>query len=49
MCHIFSCYINKHNKSTQDKLRNLKSKNPKDFWKIMNSLDKAKDNESINI
>ena len=42
-------YINKHNKSTQDKLRHLKSKNPKDFWKIMNSLDKAKDNESINI
>ena len=42
-------YINKHNKSTQDKLRNLKSKNPKDFWKIMNSLDKAKGNERINI
>ena len=42
-------HINKHNKSTQEKLRNLKSKNPRDFWRIMNSLDKSKDNENIDI
>ena len=42
-------YINKHNKNTQDKLRNLKCKNPRDFWKIMNSLNKTNDNENIDI
>ena len=35
-------YINKHNKITQDKLRVLKSKNPKDVWKIINSIEKSK-------
>ena len=38
--HMMNFYINKHNEGTQDKLRNLKSKNPRDFWKIMNSLKK---------
>ena len=42
-------YINKHNKITQDKLRVLKSKNPKDFWKIINSIEKSKDNQNIDI
>ena len=42
-------YINKHNKITQDKLRVLKSKNPKDFWKIINSIQKSKDNQNIDI
>ena len=42
-------YINKHNKNTQDKLRNLKSKNPRYFWKIMNSVNKTNDNENIDI
>ena len=42
-------YINRHNKNTQDKLRNMKSKNPRGFWKIINSLEKSKDNEKIDI
>ena len=42
-------YINKHNINTQDKLRVLKSKNPKDFWKIINSIEKSKDNQNIDI
>lgn len=33
----------------QEKLRNLKSKNPKDFWKIINSLEKSKDNPNIDL
>ena len=36
-------YINKFNQSMQDKLRNLKSTKPKDYWKIINSLNKNKD------
>ena len=35
-------YINKHNKATKTKLRNLKSKNPKEYWKIINSIDNKK-------
>ena len=33
----------------QDKLRNLKSTNPKNYWKIINSLNKKKDNDKIDI
>ena len=33
----------------QDKLRKLKSTNPKDYWKIINSLNKNKDNDIIDI
>ena len=42
-------YINKFNHNIQDKLRNLKSTNPKDYWKIINSLSKKKDNDKIDI
>ena len=42
-------HINKYNKSTEEKLRQLKSKNPKDFWNIINSLEKSWDNNSIDI
>ena len=42
-------YINKHNQNMQDKLRKLKSTNPKDYWKIINSLNKNKDNDKIDI
>ena len=42
-------YINKFNQSMQDKLRNLKSTKPKDYWKIINSLNKNKDNDKIDI
>ena len=41
--------INKFNHNMQDKLRNLKSKNPKDYWKFINSLSKKKDNDKIDI
>ena len=40
-------FINKHNKQTQIKLRNLKNKNPKDFWKIINSVDSKKQDRNI--
>ena len=46
---MMNFYINKHYKGTQDKLRNLSSKNPRDFWKLMISLEKTKDNENIDI
>ncbi|MEW8546068.1 MAG: reverse transcriptase family protein [Candidatus Thiodiazotropha sp.] len=50
---IYKCtmniYINKFDRETQDKLRNLKSKSPKDFWKIINSVDRNNDNPDINI
>ena len=42
-------YINKFNQSMQDKLRNLKSTKPKDYWKNLNSLNKNKDNDKIDI
>lgn len=42
-------HINQYNKNMQEKLRNLKSKNPKDFWKIINSLEKSKDNPNIDL
>ena len=37
-------YIAKHKKYTQNKLRNLESKNPKDYWKFINSLKKKEPN-----
>ena len=42
-------HINKYNQNMQNKLRKLKSTNPKDYWKIMNSINKNKDNDSIDI
>ena len=36
-------YINKFNKENEKKLRSLNSKQPKDYWKLLNSLkDKSK-------
>lgn len=31
-------FIALHKKSTQNKLRNIQSKNPKEYWKFINSL-----------
>ena len=42
-------FIRKHNKDTQNKLRKLKSKSPKQFWKILNSLENNKENKDISI
>ena len=41
---IMNKYIAKHKKYTQNKLRNLESKNPKDYWKFINSLKKKEPN-----
>ena len=35
-------FINNHKRQTQMKLRNLKNKNPKEYWKIINSVDSKK-------
>ena len=42
-------HINKYNQNMQIKLQKLKSTNPKDYWKIMNNVNRNKDNEIINI
>lgn len=42
-------FINKHNKSKQTELRNLKSKNPKEYWKIINSADCKKVDSDIEL
>ena len=42
-------FINKHNKSTQNKLRNLKNKTPKEYWKILNSIDNKKADNNIEL
>ena len=42
-------YINKHNKQMQQKLRNLKHKNPKEFWKILNNIERKEDDPDISI
>ena len=42
-------YINKHNKATKTELRNLKSKNPKEYWKIINSIDNKKVDSNIEL
>ena len=36
-------------KNTQNKLRKLKSKSPKQFWKILNNLQSKKENKDISI
>ena len=33
----------------QTRLRNLKAKNPKEFWKIINSIDQNKDEKNIDL
>ena len=42
-------YINKHKKQMQQKLRNLKHKNPKEFWKILNNIKRKEDDPDISI
>ena len=42
-------FINKHNKSTQNKLRSLKNKSPKEYWKIINSIDNKKADSNIEL
>ena len=42
-------YISKHKKATQEKLRKMKNKNPKDYWKILNSLDNKPENADIKL
>ena len=42
-------YLNKHVKNTQNRLRNLKTNNPKEFWKIINSLEKKEEDQNINL
>ena len=42
-------FINKHNKSTQNKLRNLKNKNPNEHWKIINSIDNKNADNNIEL
>ena len=42
-------FICKHKKDTQNKLRNLKSKSPKQFWKISNNPQSKKENKDISI
>ena len=42
-------FINKHNKSTQNKLRSLKNKSPKEYWKIINSIDNKKTDSNIEL
>lgn len=42
-------HINKFNRETQENLRKLKSKNPKHFWKLINSLERNDDDSDINV
>ena len=42
-------FIRKHKKDTQNKLRKLKSKSLKQFWKILNNLQSKKENKDISM
>ena len=42
-------FINKHIKTTQNKLRSLKNKNLKEYWKIINSIDNKKNDSNIEL
>ena len=42
-------YIKKHNFHTQNKLRKLHSKKPKEFWKLLNKPDDNSTDEKIKI
>ncbi|MES9884249.1 MAG: reverse transcriptase family protein [Sedimenticola sp.] len=42
-------YIHVHKTSTQRKLRNLKSQKPKEFWKILNKMEKNKKADKVTI
>ena len=41
--------INKFNRDSEEKLRNLKNNSPKDFWKLINNLERDKCNQNINL
>ena len=43
---FFYIQFAKYNKTTQKKLRSLTSKNPKDYWKILNDIGKKQKNEN---
>lgn len=42
-------YILRYKCKTRRQLRSLKQKQPKDFWKLLNSLEKRKSNENITL
>ena len=42
-------YIRKFNKKTEHKLRNLQSKKPKEYWKILNSIKNKKQHKTPEI
>ena len=46
---VMNFHLNKFNRETQEKLRRLKSTSPKEFWKIINNLEKNGDDQNINI
>ncbi|MEW8548549.1 MAG: reverse transcriptase family protein, partial [Candidatus Thiodiazotropha sp.] len=42
-------HISRHKNITKKRLRKMKNKNPKDYWKILNSLDKKPENADIKL
>ena len=40
-------YINKFIKKSQNKLRNMHNKDPKEYWKTLNSIDNKKQDPDI--
>ena len=42
-------YINKHKTDKTNKLRNMQSKHPKDYWKYLNSLQRKQNNNEPSI
>ena len=42
-------HINKFNRDTQEKLRKLKTDSPKDFWKLINNLERDKGDQNISL
>ena len=46
---VMNIFINKFKSDTQEKLRKQKSKNPKEFWKIINNIERKEDSGCENI
>ena len=42
-------YVNKHKKAFQSKLRQMQSKQPNDFWRLINGLSKKKIASEVNL
>ncbi|MCU7800877.1 MAG: reverse transcriptase family protein [gamma proteobacterium symbiont of Lucinoma myriamae] len=42
-------HIYKYKKATQAKLRNMKNKNPKDYWKLLNNIDHKTETPDIKL